>query len=91
MSNYLIAFLTNLRFDYYHLLDIRFITMDEDPLMHWEEIKGLFSSMHGEVLRFILAYQVPLEKLIRFELAARGHDENHNWCGFDKAEEIWLK
>lgn len=61
------------------------------PLSHWEEIMGLFSSTHGELLRFIIAYKVPLEKIIRFELAARGHDKNHLWVGFEKAREIWLE
>jgi hypothetical protein len=73
--------------DYSH---IKRIGMDEDPLMHWEEIKGMVSTMHGELLRFILKYNVPLEKFIRLELANRGHDENHVWVGFEKAEEIWL-
>ena len=71
--------------------DIRHIGMDENPLAHWEEIKGTFAVMHGEHLRFILAYKVSLEKFIRNELANRGHDENHKWVSFEKAEEIWLK
>ena len=62
-----------------------------NPLNHWEEMVGLFSSAHGEILRFILANEVPLEKLIRYELAIRGYDENHLWVGFDKARKIWLK
>lgn len=74
--------------DYSH---IKRIGMDEDPLMHWEEIKGMISTMHGEVLRFILKYNVPMKKFIRFELANRGHDKNHKWVGFEKAKEIWLK
>lgn len=71
--------------------DIQHIGMDENPLTHFEKIKGMFSVMHGEHLQFILAYNLPLEKFIRYELASRGHDENHNWVGFKKAEEIWLK
>ena len=70
---------------------IRNIFMDMEPLSHFEQIKGMVSVMDGELLRFILKYQVPLEKFIRFELASRGYDENHLWCGFEKAEEIWLK
>lgn len=62
-----------------------------NPLNHWEEIVGLFSSTHGEILRFILASELPLEKLIRYELAMRGYDENHLWAGFEKARKIWLK
>ncbi|SDW82242.1 hypothetical protein SAMN05444411_102247 [Lutibacter oricola] len=70
---------------------IQMIAMDEDPLNHWEEIRGLFSVMDGELLRYIIHSKIPLEKFIRFELAARGFDKNHQWCGFDKAEKIWLK
>ncbi len=62
-----------------------------NPLSHWEEIVGLFSTAHGETLRFILANEIPLEKLIRYELAIRGYDQNHLWVGFDKARKIWLK
>lgn len=70
---------------------IRTIRQEVYPHNHWEDIIGLFSTTNGEILRFLLAYQVPLEKLIRCELAARGYDENHEWAGFTKAEEIWLK
>jgi len=70
---------------------IRHIRMDREPLPHLEAITGKFSVMDGEILRFILHTKIPLEKLIRFELASRGYDENHRWCGFDKAQEIWLK
>ena len=62
-----------------------------NPLSHWEEAAGLFSSTHGEVLRFILANKIPMEKLLRYELAARGYDQNHLWVGFEKANKIWLK
>lgn len=62
-----------------------------NPLRHWEEITGLFSSTHGEILRFIIANKIPLEKLIRYELAIRGYDLNHIWVGNDKAGKIWLK
>lgn len=71
--------------------EIRHIKMDYAPLPHWEELIGTFSVMDGELLRFILHANIPLEKLIRYELAIRGYDENHRWCGFDKSEEIWLK
>ncbi|QTE21102.1 hypothetical protein [Polaribacter cellanae] len=70
---------------------IRNISMDIDPLHHFSEIKGMISVMDGEILRFILKYKIPLEKLIRYELASRGYDENHQWVGFEKAETIWLK
>lgn len=56
---------------------------------HWENLLGKFSVMEGELLRFILLYQIPVEKLIRFELANRGFDQNNQWVGFDKAKEIW--
>ena len=62
-----------------------------NPLDHWQEITGLFCSTHGEILRFILASEIPLEKLIRYELAIRGYDQNHLWVGYDKAAKIWLK
>ena len=69
---------------------IRHIKMDRDPLPHWEKLMGVFSTMDGELLRYILHAKIPLEKCIRSELASRGYDENHRWCGFDRAEEIWL-
>ena len=70
---------------------IEAIRTNVNPLHHWEEMVGLFSSTHGETLRFILANAVPLEKLIRYELAIRGYDQNNLWVGFDKAGKIWLK
>ncbi|WP_452598444.1 hypothetical protein [Pontimicrobium sp. MEBiC01747] len=51
----------------------------------------MFSTMHGDYLRFLLHYKVPLEKFIRFELASRGYDGNFNWVGFDASEKIWLQ
>jgi len=74
--------------DYMH---IRQIAMDEDPLNHFEEIRGMFSVLHGEILRYILEVKIPLDKFIRYELANRGYDKDHKWCGFEKAKEIWLK
>lgn len=71
--------------------DIRHIHMDKEPLPHWESIAGMFSTADGEILRYILQDKIPLEKFIRFELASRGYDENHRWCGFEKAGSIWLK
>ncbi|WP_027879245.1 hypothetical protein [Mesoflavibacter zeaxanthinifaciens] len=70
--------------------NIRHIRMDQDPLPHWDSIIGLFSVADGEILRYILYAKIPLEKLIRHELAGRGYDKNHRWVGFDKACEIWL-
>ncbi|WP_299884398.1 hypothetical protein [uncultured Lacinutrix sp.] len=71
--------------------EIKAIASDSESLEHWEAIRGMISTQDGEILRFILKYQVPLEKFIRYELAARGFDESHHWIGFDKAEKIWLK
>jgi hypothetical protein len=69
---------------------IRHIKMDRNPLPHWEML-SIFSTMDGEILRYILHADIPLKKLIRFELAARGYDKNHRWCGFEEAEKIWLR
>jgi hypothetical protein len=33
--------------------------------------------MNGKLLRFLLHTKIPLEKLIRHELASRGYDKNH--------------
>lgn len=71
--------------------DIRHIRMDRESLPHWETITGMFSVVDGEILRYLLHAKIPMEMFIRYELAARGYDKNHRWCGFDKAEEIWLK
>lgn len=71
--------------------ELRHIRMDKEPLPSLAEIIGTFSVMDGELLRFILHSKIPLEKLIRYELSMRGHDKNHRWCGFEKAEEIWLE
>ena len=69
---------------------IQQIRSDHDPLQHWEELSGMMSTASGELLRFILHYKVPLEKWIRYELAARGYDENYQWLGFEQAGIIWL-
>ncbi|MCK8479040.1 hypothetical protein [Psychroserpens algicola] len=70
---------------------IRHIKMDNNPLPHLESIIGIFSTVDGELLRFMVQTKFPLEKLVRHELAGRGYDEDHRWCGFEKGEEIWLK
>jgi hypothetical protein len=74
--------------NYKHIQQIR---MDDDPLSHWEEIAGVFSTAHGETLRFILSADIPLKRFIRYELACRGYDKDFLWVGFDKAEKIWLE
>ena len=70
---------------------IKQIRQDVAPFPHWEVLYGTFSTMDGELLRFLLEYQVNLQQFIRFELASRGFDKDHKWCGFQKAEEIWLE
>lgn len=67
------------------------IGKDLEPLEHWEDLLGRFATMEGELLRFILHYRIPWEKLIRYELANRGFDKNHQWVGFDVSKEIWQK
>lgn len=87
------TFLDILPIDYstisYKQLDT--IRQDGEPLPFWSALVGLVSTADGEILRFILENKIPLDKLIRHELALRGFDKNHRWCGFDKAREIWLK
>lgn len=77
--------------NYQHLSygDLKGILGDPEMLSHWEEILGKFSVMEGELLRFILEYQIPLEKIIRHELGSRGFDRNNQWVGFEKSREIW--
>lgn len=72
----------------YRKLDV--IRQDIAPLPHWESIIGMISTMDGEVLRYILNNKIPIDHIIRHELAIRGFDKNHRWCGFNKAREIWL-
>ncbi|MDO5969304.1 hypothetical protein Q4Q35_05750 [Flavivirga aquimarina] len=67
------------------------IRQDKEPLPHWESIIGMVSVMDGEILRFIFKNKIPLDRIIRHELALRGFDENYRWCGFDTARGIWLK
>ena len=70
---------------------IRHIRMDREPLPHWEAITGMFSVADSEILWYLLHAKVPIEMFIRYELASRGYDRDHRWCGFDKAEKIWLE
>jgi hypothetical protein len=67
------------------------IFADRNPLWFWAELQGMFAIANGELLRFILAYDIPLEKLIRYSLSARGYDKDQKWVGFNKAKEIWLE
>lgn len=73
----------------YQHLDL--IGMDKESLPHWQEIRGMISIVNGEILRYIIQNKIPLDRFIRHELALRGYDKNHRWCGFDKAREIWLE
>lgn len=67
------------------------IGMDEEYVGMWEELRGAFSTMNGELLRFILHAKIPLKRFIRWEHANRGFDMNNNWIGFEKSYELWLK
>ncbi len=67
------------------------IYADRNALWLWEELKGMFQTANGGLLRFLLIYQIPLEKFMRYELACRGYDKDHKWVGFKKAEKICLK
>ena len=77
--------------NYEHLSyeDLKKMSQDADLLSHWEELLGKFSVMEGEVLRFILAYKIPLEKIVRHELGCRGFDTNNRWIGFQESEKLW--
>lgn len=73
----------------YNQLDA--IRQSTEPLPFWNQIAGMVTVVDGEILRFILENKIPMDKIIRHELAIRGFDKNHRWCGFDKAREIWLE
>lgn len=73
----------------YKQLDV--IRQDQEPLPFWESIVGIVSIVDGEILRYILENEIPLNKIMRHELALRGFDKNHRWCGFNNARKIWLK
>ena len=77
--------------NYQHLSygDLKGISGDPEMLEHWENILGKFSVMEGELLRFILKYQIPLDKIIRHELGCRGFDHNNQWIGFNESEKLW--
>ncbi len=70
---------------------INWIRQDPNPLDHWEEIGSLFSNIDGDILRFIISLNIPLEKFIRYELGARGYDKNGAWIGFEESKELWTK
>ena len=62
-----------------------------EPLEYWDDIISVFSKMNPQLLRFIILYKVPLEKLIRYNLSCLGIDKNNDWVGYDKSERIWIK
>lgn len=70
--------------------DLKGIAGDPEMLSHFEELLGKFQVMEGNLLKFILKYQLPLEKIIRHELGCRGFDDN-NWVGFQESEKYWMK
>lgn len=70
---------------------IKALCEDLDLLDYWDDIIALFSTTNVELLRFIIVNKVPLEKLIRFQLAASGHDKYNRFVGFEKARRIWQK
>lgn len=45
------------------------IYSDPDPLEHWKKIMVILSEIDEELLRFLVNCQIPLEKLIQFELS----------------------
>jgi len=69
--------------------DLKGIAGDPEMLEHWENLLGKFSVMEGELLKFILKYQLPLEKIIRHELGCRGFDADNRWIGFTESEKVW--
>lgn len=70
--------------------DITSLNLNNNLLPHFEEIRGMISTIDGEILRYILVAKIPLEKFIRTELANRSYDEKTQWVGFEKAKDIWL-
>ncbi len=72
-----------------NLKHLQKVYMDENPLHFWEEIRGMFSGVHGETLRFILSAKIPLKTILRYELATRGYDEIFNYIGYEKALALW--
>lgn len=86
------SFLQGLEQDYTKLAygHLKHVAKAEEPAPFWEELTGLFTTVNGEILRFVLEHSLPLGMLVRLELANRGYDQNGNWCGFDHAESLWL-
>jgi hypothetical protein len=69
--------------------DLKGIAGDSEMLSHFEELLGKFSVMEGNLLKFILKYQLPLDKIIRYELGCRGFDADNRWIGFSESEKLW--
>lgn len=87
-----VSFFQDLEEDIEHVSypQLKAVAKAQEPAPFWEALLGSFSTLDSAVLRFVLEHKVPLEKLIRLELAHRGVDKQGDWCGFDRAERIWL-
>lgn len=65
--------------------------MDKDYVGMWEELRGVFSTMNGELMKFIIYTKIPLKRFIRWGLANRGFDMSNKWIGYEKSYKLWLK
>lgn len=74
-------------FGYPHMQAIK---IDRDPLKHWSDIFGAFSVIPTQYLMFIQESKLPLEQIVKYELAARGIGKKGKWIGFDQAERLWF-
>lgn len=66
-----------------------YIRHHPQPMEHWQEIIDMISSMDGDILRFILYTDIPLNTLIKEELAGRGYDNLGIWIGFEQSKALW--
>ena len=73
--------------NYPHMQSIK---SDRNPLKHWEELFGSFAVLPSSYLTFILESKLPLEQIVKYELAARGLNKKGQWIGFDQAERLWF-
>ncbi|MEM6719211.1 MAG: hypothetical protein AAF611_07865 [Bacteroidota bacterium] len=86
-----VPFLDVLPDDYSQMtyLHIQNAKLEHDLLRHLQNIVNIFSKIDSELLLYVIYSKMPLEKLLRYELASRKRDEKNRWCGFEKAKEIW--
>ncbi len=78
--------------DHYEGIDpevAHYIRHDPEPMDHWQEIIDMISMMDGDILRFILYTDLPLNTFIKEELAGRGYDDRGNWIGFEQSKALW--